>query len=80
MKTTKSLCGMLAMLALTACTSNSDDAVGNAPQLWDVTLQASMGDAANSRRALSVDGNVITASFEVNDEVVGKYRRYSKNY
>ncbi len=70
MKTTKSLCGMLAMLALTACTSNSDDAVGNAPQLWDVTLQASMGDAANSRRALSVDGNVITASFEVNDEVV----------
>ena len=69
MKTTiKTLCGMLAMLAFTACSSNNDDAVGDAPQFWHVTLTASMGDATT--RALSEgEGNVINASFAEGDEV-----------
>ena len=67
MKTTiKTLCGLLAILAFTACSSNTDEAV-NAPQFWHVTLTASMGD--ETTRALSADGNTITASFAENDEV-----------
>lgn len=69
MKTTiKTFCGLLAMLAFTACSSNTDEAV-NAPQFWHVTLTASMGDA--DTRALSEGANnIINASFEANDEVV----------
>ena len=67
LKTTKSLWGMLAVLAFSACSSNSDE--GSGQQFWTVTLQASMDDATS--RALSEGtGNVITASFAVNDEVV----------
>ncbi len=68
MKTTiKTLCGMLAMLAFTACSSNNDEAV-NTPQFWHVTLTASMGDA--DTRALSEgEGNIITASFAAGDKV-----------
>ena len=59
---------MLTMLAFTACSSNTDDAV-NAPQLWHVTLTASMND--ETTRALSEgEGNAIIASFAENDEVV----------
>mgnify|MGYP006988887973 CR=1 FL=1 len=66
-KTIQILCGMLAMLAFTACSSNSDEDV-NTPQFWTVTLTASMGDATT--RALEPgEGNAINASFEVNDEV-----------
>ena len=58
---------MLAVLAFSACSSNSDE--GSGQQFWTVTLQASMDDATS--RALSEGtGNVITASFAVNDEVV----------
>ena len=69
MKTMKSLCGMLAVLAFTACSSNSDDAdSGNEPKVWHITLQASMGEVTN--RALSPgEDNAITASFAVGDEV-----------
>ena len=68
-KTTKILCGVLAMLAFTACSSNIDDADGNHPQVWHVTLQASMGDEIT--RALSEGtGNAIIASCAENDEVV----------
>lgn len=66
-KTIKILCGVLAMLAFTACSSNIDDADGNHPQFWHVTLQASMDD--ETTRALSEVGNVITASFTVGDKV-----------
>lgn len=70
MKTMKSICGMLAVLACTACSNNSDDAgSGNDNHFWDVTLQASMGSATN--RALSEGtGNAIIASFAKDDEVV----------
>ncbi|MBQ8457577.1 MAG: hypothetical protein IJ540_08255 [Prevotella sp.] len=69
MKTIKSLCAMLAVLAFTACSSNSDDAdSGNEPKVWHITLQASMGEVTN--RALSPgEDNAITASFAVGDEV-----------
>jgi hypothetical protein len=68
-KTIKILCGVLAMLAFTACSSNIDDADGNHPQFWHVTLQASMDD--ETTRALSEGtGNAIIASFAENDEVV----------
>ena len=43
-KTIKSLCGMLAMLAFTACSSNIDESA-DAPRFYNVTLTASMGDA-----------------------------------
>ena len=67
-KTIKSLCGILAMLAFTACSSNSDESGGNDQHFWTVTLQASMDE---STRALSEGtGNVITASFAKDDEVV----------
>ena len=67
-KTIKILCGVLAMLAFTACSSNIDDADGNHPQFWHVTLQASMGDA--DTRALSEGtGNAIIASFAAGDIV-----------
>ena len=67
LKTTKSLWGMLAVLAFSACSSNSDE--GSGQHVWNVTLQASMDDG--STRALSEGtGNAITASFAVNDEVV----------
>lgn len=61
---------MLAMLAFTACSSNSDDAVsGNEPKVWHVILQASMDETAH--RALTPGaGNAINASFAQNDEVV----------
>ncbi len=65
-KTIKSLCGMLAMLAFTACSSNIDESA-DAPRFYNVTLTASMGDA--DTRALSESGNVITATFAENDEV-----------
>lgn len=63
---TKALCGLLALLALTACSSNQNEGTSDS-HLWHVTLNASMGDAAT--RALSPDGNNITASFEANDKV-----------
>ena len=67
-KTIKILCGVLAMLAFTACSSNIDDADGNHPQFWHVTLQASMGD--ETTRALSEGtDNLITASFTAGDVV-----------
>lgn len=68
MKTMKSLCGMLAVLAFTACSNDSDEATGNDSHIWHVSLTASMGDATN--RALSADGENIAASFAVDDEVV----------
>lgn len=68
MKTMKSLCGMLAVLAFTACSNDSDEAAGNDSHIWCVSLTASMGDATN--RALSADGENIAASFAVDDEVV----------
>jgi len=68
MKTIKSLCGMLAVLAFTACSNDSDEAAGNDSHIWHVTLTASMGDATN--RALSAVGENIAASFAVDDEVV----------
>lgn len=58
---------MLLMLAFTACSSDNDERA-DAPRFYNVTLTASMGDAET--RALSVDGNVITATFAKNDEVV----------
>jgi uncharacterized protein YcfL len=68
LKTIKSFCGVLAVLALTAC-SNNDEAMGNDSHLWDVTLTASMGGATN--RALSEGtGNTLTATFAENDKVV----------
>ena len=65
-KTIKSLCGMLAVLAFTACSSNIDESA-DAPRFYNVTLTASMGDGET--RALSADGNVITATFAENDVV-----------
>ena len=58
---------MLTMLAFTACSSDNDERA-DAPRFYNVTLTASMGDAET--RALSVDGNVITATFAKNDEVI----------
>ena len=59
---------MLAVLAFTACSSDNDESA-DAPHFYNVTLTASMGDAET--RALSEGtGNVITASFAENDEVV----------
>ena len=67
-KTIKSLCGMLAVLAFTACSSNIDESA-DAPRFYNVTLTASMSD--ETTRALSEGtGNVITASFAKDDEVV----------
>ena len=66
-KTIKSLCGMLAVLAFTACSSNIDESA-DAPRFYNVTLTASMGD--ETTRALSEGiGNVITATFAENDVV-----------
>ena len=59
---------MLAVLAFTACSNDSDEAAGNDSHIWCVSLTASMGDATN--RALSADGENIAASFAVDDEVV----------
>ncbi len=68
MKTIKILCGMLLMLAFTACSSDNDERA-DAPRFYNVTLTASMGDAET--RALSEGtGNVITATFAENDVVV----------
>lgn len=67
MKTMKSLCGMLAVLAFTACSNDSDEATGSDNHIWHVTLTVSMGDATN--RALSAVGNTITASFVAGDVV-----------
>lgn len=67
MKTMKSLCGMLAVLAFTACSNDSDEAAGSDNHIWHVTLTASMGDATN--RALSADGNTITANFAASEVV-----------
>lgn len=67
-KTIKIFCGMLLMLAFTACSSDNDERA-DAPRFYNVTLTASMGDAET--RALSEGtGNVITATFAKNDEVV----------
>lgn len=67
-KTIKIFCGMLAMLAFTACSSDNDESA-DAPRFYNVTLTASMGDAET--RALSEGtGNVITATFAENDVVV----------
>lgn len=65
-KTIKSLCGMLAVLAFTACSSNIDESA-DAPRFYNVTLTASM--EGGDTRALSESGNVITATFAENDEV-----------
>jgi hypothetical protein len=67
MKTMKSLCGMLAVLAFTACSNDNDEATGSDNHIWHVTLTASMGDATN--RALSADGNTITAKFAASEVV-----------
>ena len=67
MKTMKSLCGMLAVLAFTACSNDSDEAAGSDNHIWHVTLTASMGDATH--RALDAAGNTITASFAAGDVV-----------
>jgi len=67
MKTMKSLCGMLAVLAFTACSNDSDEAAGNDNHIWHVSLTASMGDATN--RALDADGNTITAKFAASEVV-----------
>ncbi len=67
MKTMKSLCGMLAVLAFTACSNDSDEAAGNDNHIWHVSLTASMGDATN--RALSAVGENIAASFAAGDVV-----------
>ncbi len=60
---------MLAMLVFCACSSNIDDADGNRPQVWHVTLQASMGDEITRALSEGTD-NAIIASFAENDEVV----------
>lgn len=57
---------MLLMLAFTACSSDNDESA-DAPRFYNVTLTASMGDAET--RALSADGNVITATFAAGDKV-----------
>ena len=67
MKTIKSLCGMLAVLAFTACSNDSDEAAGSDNHIWHVALTASMGDATH--RALDAAGNTITASFAAGDVV-----------
>ena len=59
---------MLAVLAFTACSNDSDEAAGSGNHIWHVSLTASMGDATN--RALSADGENIAAKFAVDDEVV----------
>lgn len=59
---------MLAVLAFTACSNDSDEAAGNDNHIWHVSLTASMGDTTN--RALSAVGENIAASFAVDDEVV----------
>ena len=66
-KTIKSLCGMLAVLAFTACSSNIDESA-DAPRFYNVTLTASM--EGGDTRALSEGAeNAIIASFAENDEV-----------
>jgi hypothetical protein len=66
-KTIKILCGVLAMLAFTACSSNIDERA-DTPRYYNVTLTASMDDAET--RALSEgEGHVITASFAAGDKV-----------
>ena len=65
-KTIKSFCGMLALLAFTACSSNIDESA-DAPRFYNVTLTASMGDAET--RALSENGSNINASFTKGDIV-----------
>ena len=67
-KTIKSLCGMLAMLAFTACSSNIDEST-DAPRFYNVTLTASM-EGGDTRALSEGTGNVITASFAKDDEVV----------
>lgn len=58
---------MLAMLAFTACSNNTDEAE-NAPRIWHVTLTASMDDT--DTRALSEGANKnITATFNTGDKV-----------
>ena len=59
---------MLAVLAFTACSNDSDEAAGNDNHIWHVSLTASMGDATN--RALSAVGENIAANFAQNDEVI----------
>ena len=54
------------MLAFCACSSDTDEAV-NDPQFWQVTLQASMDGSPT--RALSEDGNTISATFTAGDKV-----------
>ncbi len=67
-KTIKSLCGMLAVLAFSACSSNIDESA-DAPRFYNVTLTASM--EGGDTRALSEGAdNAIIASFAENDEVV----------
>lgn len=68
-KTLQRLCGMLAMLACCACSSNSDDSVADDPQFWTVTLTASMGDATTRALREGAD-NAIISSFAANDQVV----------
>ena len=67
-KTIKSLCGMLAVLVFTACSSNIDESA-DAPRFYNVTLTASM--EGGDTRALSEGAeNAIIASFAKDDEVV----------
>ena len=67
-KTIKSLCGMLALLAFSACSSNIDESA-DAPHFYNVTLTASM-EGGDTRALSEGTGNVITATFAENDEVV----------
>lgn len=67
-KTIKSLCGMLAVLAFTACSSNIDESA-DAPRFYNVTLTASM-EGGDTRALSEGTGNVITATFAEKDEVV----------
>lgn len=67
-KTIKIFCGMLAMLAFTACSSDNDERA-DAPRFYNVTLTASMGDAETRALSEGTD-NAIIATFAENDEVV----------
>ena len=68
MKITRKICGLLALLAVTACSNDSEETADNR-QVWHVTLTASMDD--EQMRALNEEtGNTISATFELGDEVI----------
>lgn len=69
MKTIKYLCGMLAVLAFTACSNSDEDVVIGNSHLCYVTIEASM-DGANTRTLAEGEGNALTASFAVGEKVM----------